>query len=157
MDAVWKHSRAKSGDLIVALAIADFSNDQGIAYPAIPTMAEKARLSPRQVKRAIDHLNRLGELAVYKKKGPNGVNLYRIILDDKMSPLPDLKVTPVTVQSDILGKKVVTPMTPNPSEEPSWNLGEDFATYGRELSPISDAVIKVMNKYVKAGLLNGSD
>ena len=75
----------------MALAIADFSNDHGIAFPAISTLAKKARLSPRQVKRAIDHLNRLGELAVYKKKGPSGVNIYRILLGDDVSLLPDLR------------------------------------------------------------------
>lgn len=156
MDAVWKLSRAKSGDLLVALAIADFSNDQGLAFPAIKTLAQKARLSPRQVKRAIDRLHRLGELTIYKKKGPNGVNRYRIILGDKLSPKHTVKVTSTTGQSDILGKKVVTPMSPNPSEEPLENLGEDFATQSGELRPISEAVLKIMNKYVKAGLLKES-
>ena len=147
MTDVWKFSKAKSGDLLVLLALADFSNDEGLSYPAIPTLGRKARLSPRQVKRAIDHLNRLGELAVYKKKGPNGVNLYRIILDDKMSPLPDLKVTPVTVQSDILGKKVVTPMSPNPSEESVKNLGEEVV----KTVDNGDKAIRIVSTVSKEG------
>jgi hypothetical protein len=80
MTAVWQHSQAKSGDLLVALAIADFSNEQGLAFPAIPTLAKKARLSTRQTKRSLTRLQQLGELTVLKKQGPHGVNQYKLLL-----------------------------------------------------------------------------
>lgn len=121
MSAVWQHSKAKSGDLLVALAIADFSNDKGLAFPAIPTLARKARLSPRQVKRAIDRLQGLGELVVLKNKGPHAVNLYRIVLGDKLSLGQDVMVTSATVGGDICDQQGVTPMSPNPSVESSKN------------------------------------
>ena len=156
MDAVWKYSKAKSGDLLVALALADFSNDQGLAFPAIPTLAKKARLSPRQVKRVIGRLQRLGELTIYPKKGPNGVNRYRIILGDNLSPNPTDKVTSTTGQSDILGKKVVTPVAPNPSEESVMNLGEGLTAQNGERGPYSEVVMELMRKHERAGLLKGS-
>ena len=152
MSAVWQHSKAKSGDLLVALAIADYSNDEGFAFPAIQTLAKKARLSPRQVKRAIDRLCRRGELTVFKKTGPHGVNRYRILLGDKLSPAKGLKVTFKTPDGDILGTEVVTPMSPNPSEEPLKNLGEEVATQNENLRPISEVVLSVMKKYQSAGL-----
>src|SRR4029078_780385 len=74
MTAVWQHSQARSGDLLVALAIADFSNDEGLAVPPIQTLAKKARLSPRQVKRALQELQRLRELDIFKNRGPQGGN-----------------------------------------------------------------------------------
>lgn len=158
MDAVWKNTKARSGSLLVLLALADFSNDQGIAFPSIPTLARKARLSPRQVKRAIDQLHRLGELIVYKKKGPNGVNRYIIIPGDNLSPGIEetgLKVTYVTSGGDILGTKVVTPTSPNPSN-PSGNLGGEVIRQNVGLGPISETVLEIIKKYEKAGLLEGS-
>ena len=110
------------------LAIADFSNDEGFAFPAIPTLAKKARLSPRQVMRAITRLKHLGELLVLKNKGPHGVNLYRVLLSDNLSPGQIVTVTPVTGGSDIHVTDWVTPMSPNQSVEPSKNrhpLGEN--------------------------------
>ena len=126
MTDVWKHSQARSGDLLVQLALADFSNHEGVAFPSITTLGRKARLSPRQVKRAIGRLQRLGELTVLKKQGPYGVNMYRIIWGDKLS-LHSLKSVDNWVpnchctafQSDILGKRVVTPTSPNPIKNPS--------------------------------------
>jgi hypothetical protein len=117
MTAVWQHSKARSGDLLVALAIADFSNDDGLAFPAIPTLAKKARLSPRQVKRALQELQRLGELDIHKNRGPHGANRYRLLPGDNMSRDNLSPVTFATGGGDILGKQGVTPMSPNPSEE----------------------------------------
>jgi hypothetical protein len=74
MTAVWQHSQARSEDLSVALAIADFSNDEGLAFPPIQILAKKARLSPRQVKRAHQELQRLRELDIFKNRGPQGGN-----------------------------------------------------------------------------------
>lgn len=133
MTAVWQHSQARSGDLLVQLALADFSNDEGFAFPAIPTLGRKARLSPRQVKRALDRLQRLGELTVFKKQGPHGVNRYRIMVGDnfslaqpvngsdgdRLSLAEHVAVTLKASDGDILGKEVVTPTSPNPLKNPS--------------------------------------
>lgn len=151
MSAVWQHSKAKSGDLLVQLAIADFSNDEGFAFPSIPTLGRKARLSTRQVKRALDRLQRFGELIIYKNKGPNGVNRYRILLGDKLSPEHTVKVTSVTGGGDILGKKVVTPMSPNPSKKPLKNLGEEVAAQNGKVRPMSETVLGLMEKFKNAG------
>ena len=78
------------------LAIADFSNDEGLAFPSITTLAKKARLSPRQVKRALQRLVQFGELAIRENQGPHGVNLYRLLLGDKLS----LGVTSETSRGD---------------------------------------------------------
>ncbi|HEV8328152.1 MAG TPA: helix-turn-helix domain-containing protein [Nitrospiraceae bacterium] len=151
MSAVWQHSKAKSGDLLVALAIADFSNDEGLAFPSIPTMAKKSRLSTRQTKRSLARLQHSGELTIFKKQGPHGVNRYRILLGDKLALDHDVKVTSKPPHGDILGKKVVTPTSPNPSKKPLKNLGEEVATQNGKVRPISDTVLGLMEKFEKAG------
>jgi len=111
MSTVWLHSKSRSGDLLVLLALADFLNDEGLAWPSIPTLGKKARLSPRQVKRALDRLQRLGELIVLRKQGPHGVNFYRIILGDNLSPPSNVLWTTTTADGDILGKDGDTHVT----------------------------------------------
>ena len=46
--AVWDYSKQqKSGALVVLLAIADYANERGMAWPAVSTLARKARMSTR--------------------------------------------------------------------------------------------------------------
>lgn len=117
MTLVWKQSQAKGGDLLVELAIADFADEDGNAFPSIPTLGRKSRLSERQVKRSLQKLEHLGELKIFRGKGPHGTNRYKlggdILSHDKVSR----GVTSETEGGDIYGKEGVTPMSPNPSEE----------------------------------------
>jgi hypothetical protein len=114
---VWKCFKAKGGDLLVALAIADFADDEGNAYPSIATLSKKSRLSDRQVKRAIKNLESLNELQILRGTGPFGTNRYQlrgdILSHDKMS----WGVTNEARGGDIRDLGGVTPMSPNPSEE----------------------------------------
>lgn len=72
MSAIWKSSQATGGELLVLLAIADFADDDGMAYPSVSTLGKKSRLSARQVQRAIRRLTALGELAIETGKGRMG-------------------------------------------------------------------------------------
>lgn len=116
MAKIWKSSQARGGELLVLLAIADFADDDGIAYPSVSTLGKKARLSERQVQRAIRRLTALGELAVETGKGPHGCHLYRVT-DCQVSDCQGDKlsgVTSMTQGGDISGRRGVTSMSPNP-------------------------------------------
>lgn len=78
MSHVWKQSRAKGGDLLVLLAIADFSDDSGTAFPSVSTLSQKARLDSRNVQRSIRRLITAGELTLSERQGPHGTNLYQV-------------------------------------------------------------------------------
>jgi len=123
MDRVWQHSQQSSGALLVLLAIADFADDEGVAFPSIGTLARKARLSERQVQRVIAELVAAQELAVTPGKGRAGSHLYRVIVGgpqqeargDNMSPRHRCRAG-VT----ICHRPGVTPASPKPSyREPS--------------------------------------
>jgi len=80
-NAVWHYSKQqKSGALVVLLAIADYANHDGIAWPAVSTLARKARMSKRNVQRWPKSLQRDGELKMFRNKGRHGSNLYKICL-----------------------------------------------------------------------------
>ncbi|MGE3704800.1 MAG: helix-turn-helix domain-containing protein [Vicinamibacterales bacterium] len=77
---IWEKSRAKGAHLLLLLAIADFSHDDGRgAYPANETLAAKVRMSPRQVRNLVATLEGLGELTVQRQRGD--VNRYIIEID----------------------------------------------------------------------------
>lgn len=75
---VWMRSRAEGSTLLTALAIADFADDEGAAFPSVATLARKARTSERTVQYALTSLQDLGELLVERGTGPHGCNRYLI-------------------------------------------------------------------------------
>ncbi len=108
INRVWENSAAKEGDLLVLLALADFADEHGKAWPSIETLARKARLTTRQVYRSIARLHdELKEIDISSNTGPHGVNEYHVLCfgdPDKMSPL--------TLSQ---GDKGVSQMSSNPS------------------------------------------
>jgi hypothetical protein len=81
MAAVWKGSQHCGSALLMMLAIADFSDDKGMSFPAVSTLAEKTRMKPRNANYLLTELQNSGELVVRIGAGPRGTNLYRIALE----------------------------------------------------------------------------
>jgi hypothetical protein len=82
MSQVWAYSRADGSTLLCALAIADFANDDGVAFPSVPTLAKKCRISDRSVQYALSKLIELNELIIDREQGPHGTNLYRLLVQN---------------------------------------------------------------------------
>ncbi len=85
MARVWDGSNHSGSELLMLLALADFADDNGRAYPSITTLAIKCRTKPRYAIVLLDNLAASGELVVLKGQGPMGrggrTNLYRIVFD----------------------------------------------------------------------------
>lgn len=82
MDQVWQHSRHKGSELLLLLAIADYANQAGTAWPSVASLACKTRLSVRRVQQLLRALadEDLPELQILRSAGPYRSNLYRILL-----------------------------------------------------------------------------
>lgn len=78
MAAAWKGSIHGGTELLMLLAIADFADDEGNAYPSIGTLAKKCRMKQRNVNYLIKTLQESGELEIRIGQGPKGTNRYRI-------------------------------------------------------------------------------
>ncbi|MFD8234043.1 helix-turn-helix domain-containing protein [Streptomyces sp. NPDC059696] len=61
------------------LALADRADDNGYCWPSIDDLAERTKLSPRAVQKAIATLAELGELDVENGGGRHRSNRYRIV------------------------------------------------------------------------------
>lgn len=127
MDRVWKNSIQSGGKLLLLLAIADFANDDGMAYPGIDTLAEKTRQSRRTVQRQLSELEDESELAIEPGTGRSNTNTYWVLAGmdpnlrqkhiehcqalkgDKMTPFnQQIKGDISGLKGDISGNKRVT-------------------------------------------------
>ena len=80
MTTVWAGSRHSGSELLMLLALADFSDDGGNSYPAVATLARKCRMKPRNANYVLAALQASGELQVRPNGGHGGTNRYRIVL-----------------------------------------------------------------------------
>lgn len=115
MSWVWDNSTSEGTDRLVLLAIADSCDHDGTnAWPAIPTIAAKCRVSPRTVKRSIVSLEEAGEIVVERNMGgmvdhrpDRRPNRYRVTMSNP-TERGDTDVTACAPRGDTGGKNGVT-------------------------------------------------
>lgn len=110
MTRVWELSRHRGSDLLLLLAIADFSDDEGRAYPSVPRLAIKCRTTPRHTNRILASLRDSGELVIAVGEGPKGTNLYRVITDSMRPKIGE----PLTAASPLTATSALTPASSTP-------------------------------------------
>lgn len=109
---VWDSSRQSGAPFTVLLALADYANDEGVAWPSVEALARKARLSERTTHYALAQLNKSGEIAIETGGGRNRPNQYRLRLTETVHGLH-----PIT-QAETVQTATETPqeMHPLPGE-----------------------------------------
>jgi helix-turn-helix protein len=173
-NAVWKRSRQKkSGALVVLLAIADYANADGIAWPAVPTLARKARMSKRNVQRWLSALQRDGELKVLRNEGRRGSNIYKICLPVAEVDKGDTRGTndngaakPVTPMSSTNDASVIqsvnepsiqsTPVVPKGDDMSFW-IKVSFDCFKQPVHPVRLHVLRALSAVVAALNKNHAD
>ena len=68
MTAVWGESQHSGNALLLLLAIADFADDNGVAWPGHERLSQKTRVSRRHVIRLVDEAAKSGELWAMNRK-----------------------------------------------------------------------------------------
>jgi hypothetical protein len=81
MTEVWKKSVHSGTNLLMMIALADHSDDDGNSYPAVASLARKCRMQPRNANYILRALANSGELRILVNEGPRGTNRYRIMLN----------------------------------------------------------------------------
>ena len=159
MAKVWAESQHTGTNLLMLLAIADFSDDDGRAYPAVAKLAIKCRMSKRNAQDRLKELANSGELTVLKNQGPppKYPNLFRINLA-RLGVKPTAPVKPIApVQSGVKrgaahcapGVQSTAPKPPYKHQEPPRDdRGELFEAFWKAYpSKVGkDAAQKAFNK-----------
>ena len=113
---VWAYSKAKGSARLVLLAIADFADDKGVAWPGVGRIRKMTGLSRRSAQNLIQHLISLAELTIAKKGSGRHTNRYQIEVQ-RLHQCKDC--TPRVQPSARQGRKVcaagVQPSAPKPS------------------------------------------
>jgi hypothetical protein len=108
MSYVWEHSTRKGTELLLLLAIADYANERGIAFPSVATLARRIRMTDRNVQRALRKLRESGELRINMSAGPKGAHLYQVVINETLPLFLGDKVTPDKLSPDSRGTSGVT-------------------------------------------------
>jgi hypothetical protein len=81
MTAVWNSQTDFSpSELLILLALADWANDDGYCWPAVPTLARKARMKDRNAQWVLKKVAGEGFIEVLPNQGPKGANMYRVLV-----------------------------------------------------------------------------
>lgn len=79
---VWEHSEARGSDRLVLLAFADYAHDDGgAAFPSIPHLARKARVSRSTALRCVKSLLAAARLE-HTGTTPRGTKVYRVLMTE---------------------------------------------------------------------------
>ena len=81
MDMVWNNAKyTDQSTVLVLLALADWSNDEGVSWPSIPKLAIKARMSERNARYVLRNLEKDATLSREVNRGRNHTNRYYLNL-----------------------------------------------------------------------------
>ncbi len=112
MGKVWRRDDLNTGEKMVLLALADYSNIHGHCWPAVETLAQRCSLGDRQVRRIIKKLEGDG-LVEIQNRGHRS-NYYILFLDQQ----PDTSDQLETQQPD-MGVRLQPDICDTPIYEPS--------------------------------------
>lgn len=79
MNRVWDHSRASGTDLVIMLALGDRADEDGVAWPGIAYLCNKARVKERATQTIIRKLQERGELFIETGSGRKHTNYYIVL------------------------------------------------------------------------------
>jgi hypothetical protein len=113
MSSVWENTKQSGSNLVILLAISDFANDDGEAWPSVNTLAKKARITERECQFILRKLTEAGEIEIDTNGGPHRCNLYRV---KWASPyVQDIGCSGLHPQGEVDFTQTVKPASPEPS------------------------------------------
>jgi MarR-like DNA-binding transcriptional regulator SgrR of sgrS sRNA len=99
--AIWESGRFEGGVLLVALALADYANDEGECWPKAASIATKVRLTLRQTHNILRKLEKAGFLTIQSGGGRGKSSWYRLNLETvKPVSVNSNSVKPISVKSE---------------------------------------------------------
>jgi hypothetical protein len=127
----WTHSKAAGSSLLMLLALADRSDEDGISWPGIAYLAEKARVTPRRVKQMLVEAEAAGELYIERNAGRKSTNRYFVVIG----------LDPKTISRTLIKRFGMVPMEAHSATEKlleAQNKGEAGYTINSKNGEISD-------------------
>jgi hypothetical protein len=121
MNLVWQFAPYRGNTLLTLLALADWANDEGLAWPKVETLAAKSRQSVRSTQYAIEELCRGEMLATIANPGRGNAKQYAINMQKLHLLQTDERVQFTTQKGAIYDTKGCKTRQRN-KEEPSGTI-----------------------------------
>jgi len=149
--SIWDKSTHSGTALLVLLALADNADDNGLAWPSIPTLAQRARCGERAVKTHIQTLERSGELRTFRRKGRHNFYIVTVGLDQTQIDSAVARLNGILKTSDpaITGDPAIT--TTSDRQITTTSDRQITTTSDRQITTTSDlgitrSVIRTVNE-----------
>jgi len=125
MSVVWEHAPYTAGSLLVFLALADWSNDEGVSWPSIGKIAAKTRLERRSIQYIIRQLKKDGMIQIEEGGGRGKQHRFTINVQNLhllpnliKGAISDIETVQSTTQRAQSEAQTVQPASPDPLEDP---------------------------------------
>lgn len=129
---VFEKSKSKGLSRLVLLALANYSNNKGVAWPSLKTLQVDTNASRRGVINAVQNLVDIGEILVDENEGRNGTNKYLLV--KYVHPSSELSAPP-SEDTSLAASEYSAP----PSEL-SAPLASELSARGGEVSSLGSEV-----------------
>jgi hypothetical protein len=101
MSMVWEHAPYSENKLIVLLALADWANDEGVSWPSMERLAQKARVDRRSARRIVrtlesDEIIAIDEGGGRAKQNKYTINLTKLCSQETGTQRPSLEKEDIT-------------------------------------------------------------
>jgi len=103
MSRVWESSSQEGSALLLLLAIADHANDDGVCWPSVDRLAERARVGERWARRTLRRLEEAGEIIAVRGTGRGNTNVYLVTIGMSEQEIRDTLVRRVGVDPQHAG------------------------------------------------------
>lgn len=77
---VWKFSKQSGSRLLLLVALADYTNAEGYAWPSVRSLCQRTRMKERYVQTMLRDLADDGEIQIIERKGHS--NMFRVLFSD---------------------------------------------------------------------------
>lgn len=128
MSKVWDAAPCRENALITLLALADWANDEGVCWPSIQTLADKARVDRRSAQRIVRKLAHDGLITIEEGGGRAKQHRYKIETaalcrplensDFQNSDLASTQRATLGAERATFPTETATRVSPDPLEEP---------------------------------------
>lgn len=146
MSLVWERAPYSAGTLMVLLALGDWSDDEGLCWPSVQSLAHKARIKRRSTQYIIRKLAKDKIIKIEERRGRGHQNKYRInvqklrLLPERKSAIGDTENVHFETQKAQTATEKVQRVAHDPLVDPSVEPSSDPLRASRETKTANDYI-----------------
>ena len=140
LGAIFENGPKESSSRLLLLAIANYADAEGVAWPSVETLARNTASAPRTVMRNLKSLCADGWLVVGPHHDDRRRNRYRILADRLTFKKP--RISAGTIAEDNCDSSQMSPIFDKSDSSQMSQMSPNYMTSATELGDIHDSLIR---------------